>query len=54
MPKATFRIIATVEFEDNGEDALVDQAFEALNDKYSFSVEQDFDAAEIIGEIEDA
>lgn len=49
--KATFRIITTVEFEDNGEDDLRDQAFEALNEQYGFSAEQDFDAAEIVGEI---
>jgi hypothetical protein len=51
---ATFRLIASVEFDDNGEDDLRDQAFEALMEKYSFSPEQDFEAAEIIGEVEAA
>lgn len=50
MTQATFKITATVDFEDNGEDDLTDQAFEALNDKYSFSAEQDFDHVEIVGE----
>jgi hypothetical protein len=48
MKQATFKITATVEFEDNCEDDLMDQAFEALNDKYSFSAEQDFEEVELL------
>jgi hypothetical protein len=48
MKQAAFKITATVEFEDNCEDDLMDQAFEALNEKYSFSAEQDFEEVELL------
>jgi hypothetical protein len=54
MKTATFKIMVVVTFEDSGEDDLRDQAFEALNEKYSFVAEQDFDVVEIVGDVEDA
>ena len=52
--RATIQITTTVEFEDNGEDDLKDQAMEALDDTFSFSCHQDFDFVSVVGEVEDA
>lgn len=44
--KADMRLIITVEFDDTGEDSLVDQAFDALHD---ITFDQNEHDAELIG-----
>lgn len=49
--KADILVRFSVEFEDNGEDALLDQAVEAAEDKLDRGLEADI---EVQGSVEDA
>lgn len=51
--KATIRATFDIEFEDNGDDALVDQAHEAGEEFLGHTTARNIDV-EVVGSVEDA